>query len=61
MKKEALLYSKLPHGEVQCHTCQRRCTIADGKTGWCLTRVNEGGILYSLIYGEVSSISVNPI
>jgi len=61
VKKEALLYNKLPHGEVQCHTCQRRCTIAEGKMGWCLTRVNESGVLYSLIYGEVSSLSINPI
>lgn len=35
--------------------------IAEAKTGWCMTRVNEGGSLYSLIYGEVSSISINPI
>ncbi len=61
MKKEALLYDKLPHGEVQCRTCQRRCTIAEGAVGWCFTRVNEGGRLYSLIYGEVSSLSINPI
>jgi len=61
MKKEALLYDKLPHGGVQCRTCQRRCTIAKGAAGWCHTRVNQGGRLYSLIYGEVSSLSINPI
>jgi pyruvate formate lyase activating enzyme len=61
MKKEALLYDKLPNGQVQCHTCQRRCTIPSGKKGWCLSRVNRGGILYSLTYGEVSSVSINPI
>ncbi len=61
MKKEALLYDKLPDSQVQCLTCQRRCTIPQGKTGWCFTRVNEGGVLYSLIYGEVSSLSINPI
>ncbi|MBW2644731.1 MAG: AmmeMemoRadiSam system radical SAM enzyme [Deltaproteobacteria bacterium] len=61
MKKEALLYDKLPHDEVQCRTCQRRCTIAEGDAGWCLTRVNERGTLYTRIYGEVSSLSVNPI
>jgi pyruvate formate lyase activating enzyme len=26
-----------------------------------MTRINQGGTLYSLIYGEVSSISINPI
>jgi pyruvate formate lyase activating enzyme len=61
MKKEAYLYDRLSTGEVTCRTCQRRCVIPEGKTGWCSTRINEGGRLYSLIYGEVSSLSVNPI
>jgi pyruvate formate lyase activating enzyme len=61
MKKEALLYTRLPEDQVQCHTCLRRCTILEGKRGWCMTRINEAGVLYTLIYGEVSSLSVNPI
>jgi pyruvate formate lyase activating enzyme len=61
MKKEAILYEKLEDGEIRCNTCQRRCIIPDGKTGWCRTRINEGGTLFSLIYGEVSVISINPI
>ncbi len=61
MRKEALLCERLPGARVQCLVCQRRCIIPDGEMGWCRTRVNEGGTLYSLIYGEVSSISINPI
>lgn len=61
MKKEAILYEKLEKKRVRCAICQRRCVIRDGSAGWCKTRVNEGGNLYSLIYGEVSSISINPI
>jgi pyruvate formate lyase activating enzyme len=61
MKREAALFDKLAGEKVRCGVCQRRCTIPGGKTGWCKTRVNDGGILYSSIYGEVSSISVNPI
>jgi pyruvate formate lyase activating enzyme len=61
MKREAFLYEKLRDGAVTCNTCQRRCTISEGEVGWCLTRVNEGGTLLSLIYGEVSSVSINPI
>lgn len=60
-KKETYLYERHDTGEVTCRTCQRRCVIPEGKTGWCHTRINEGGRLYSLIYGEVSSLSVNPI
>lgn len=46
---------------MQCHTCQRRCIIPAGGVGWCLTRENEAGVLHSLTYGEVSSLSINPI
>jgi len=61
MKREALLYDKLSESRVQCRTCLRRCVIPEGKAGWCRTRINEEGNLYTLIYGEVSSLSVNPI
>lgn len=61
MKKEAILYEKLKDKKVRCNVCQRRCVTPEGKTGWCMTRLNDGGTLYSLIYGEVSSISINPI
>ncbi len=61
MKKESYLYTRIDEKKVLCRTCQRRCVIVDGKHGWCGTRVNETGRLFSLIYGEVSSISINPI
>lgn len=61
MKKEAHLYRKLDGNKVECHTCQRRCIVPEGERGWCYTRINKGGRLYSLIYGEVSSLSINPI
>jgi pyruvate formate lyase activating enzyme len=61
MRNETYLYDKLDKGRVVCLTCQRRCTLSQGKNGWCRTRINEAGNLYSLIYGEVSSISINPI
>ncbi len=61
MKVEALFSEQLGNGAVRCGTCQRRCAIEPGDEGWCKTRRNEDGRLYSLIYGEVSSASVNPI
>ena len=59
--KEAYLYEKLESGKVACLTCQRKCVIQEGQKGWCRTRINKDGKLYSLIYGEVSSLSINPI
>ena len=61
MKKEAYIYTVLRDNAIRRHTCQRECIIPEGKTGWRRTRINESGVLYSLIYGEVSSISINPI
>lgn len=61
MVREAYLYEKLDGNKVQCHTCQRRCVVPEGERGWCYTRINKSGRLYSLIYGEVSSLSINPI
>ncbi|HUI44862.1 MAG TPA: AmmeMemoRadiSam system radical SAM enzyme [Nitrospirota bacterium] len=61
MKKEASLYTLLHGKSIRCDTCQRKCLIEEGRRGWCRTRVNDGGKLFSLIYGEVSSMSVNPI
>ncbi len=59
--KEALLYQKLPGKKVRCGVCQRRCIIADGKVGYCKTRINRAGKLYTTIYGVISSLNNDPI
>src|SRR4030067_1099820 len=61
MRKESSLYARLVEGVVECGICQRRCVVPESGRGWCRTRVNDGGRLYSEIYGEVPSVSVNPI
>lgn len=61
MKREAVFFEDLGERKVRCHVCQRSCTVPEGRYGWCGTRLNDRGTLYSLIYGEVSSISINPI
>jgi len=60
-KHEALLYEKLDGKKVHCFLCPRDCRIADGKSGYCGVRKNEGGTLYTMIYGVVSSVNVDPI
>jgi len=59
--KEALLYQKLRNCKVQCTLCERRCVIHPAHKGVCKTRMNIDGKLYTLVYGDVSSISANPI
>jgi len=59
--REALLSKHFPDKSIQCNVCQRRCLIKDGKLGYCFTRLNDGGRLYSLIYSRVSCCMVSPI
>src|SRR3989339_247005 len=60
--KEAALYTKLKKNVVKCHTCGYECVIAKGKKGFCQTRLNENGKLYSLIYGKITGgIQIDPI
>lgn len=57
---EALLWEHDEKG-VRCTTCERRCRLAPGQAGWCGTRVNREGVLYTLTYGLIASLSANPI
>ena len=65
--REALLYeqleskSKVKEKCVRCRTCERFCRIGAGELGFCKTRMNIDGKLYTLEYGDISSISANPI
>jgi len=58
--RQALLW-EYAGDALRCLTCERRCELADGQVGWCRTRENRAGTLYTLIYGAVSSLSCNPI
>jgi pyruvate formate lyase activating enzyme len=61
MEREALFYETREDGKVQCRLCPHTCLISEGKTGICRVRVNRGGVLYTKIYGEVSSVAMDPI
>jgi len=59
--QSALFYKKLPGRKVSCNVCQRRCVIASGKTGFCLTRQNIQGKLFALNYGVLTGFQADPI
>lgn len=48
-------------GGVTCLLCPRACRIADGHAGWCGTRSNRGGTLFTDVYGRPAAIQVDPI
>jgi pyruvate formate lyase activating enzyme len=58
---EALLYEKLSGDQVKCGLCERRCLISPGQKGFCKTRLNLDGKLYTLVYGDLSALESRPI
>ncbi len=59
--KEAMLYEKLSNNNVRCLLCERRCVIKENSYGFCKTRKNINGRLYTVVYGSISAISANPM
>ena len=59
--KEAILYQRLSENRVECRVCPRRCLIPDGSKGYCRTRLNHAGKLFSLIFGRIGSLAISPI
>ncbi len=59
--REALFYERLEGNRVRCRLCPNNCLLADGQRGVCLARENRGGKLYTLVYGLVTALAIDPI
>ncbi len=59
--KEAKYYDKNPDLSVRCNLCPHKCIIKPGEKGICRVRKNIKGKLYTLNYGKVTSVSLDPI
>ncbi len=55
--KEAMYYQRLSGKTVQCLLCPRLCKLRDSQRGFCKSRINISGKLYSMTYGK--SIAMN--
>lgn len=58
--KEAYHYIKLGNN-VQCQVCPNRCLLEPGDRSVCRVKVNKGGKLYTLAYGNPCAVHVDPI
>jgi pyruvate formate lyase activating enzyme len=58
---EARHYVKLADREIECRLCPRFCRLGDKERGYCGVRENVGGTYYTLVYGKVCSLNVDPI
>jgi len=59
--ERALLYKKLSDKKVQCQNCAHYCIIKNNKKGKCRVKENIEGELYSLVYGKIAALSIDPI
>ncbi|HBQ85860.1 MAG TPA: AmmeMemoRadiSam system radical SAM enzyme [Syntrophomonas sp.] len=57
----ASYFEPAPDQMVQCHLCPHQCSIKIGKTGLCGVRRNGDGVLYTLNYGEITSLALDPV
>ena len=51
----------LPGGKIECRVCPHLCKIAEGKSGICGVRINNGGKPELLSYGAISGLAVDPV
>jgi len=58
--KEAMFYKQVKNA-VKCGLCARKCIIPEKQVGFCKVRKNIKGKLYSLVYGKLVSVAVDPI
>jgi len=58
---EAMFYEKKDGLNVGCRLCPHNCLIPEGKAGICGVRENRKGKLLSLIYGQTTSVALDPI
>lgn len=55
------LYWESEENKLRCYLCPHRCLIGNGKFGICSVRTNQDGKLKTINYGEIASMSVDPI
>ncbi len=58
--REAKLY-RSKDKMTECLLCGQNCVIESGQRGFCNTRLNKGGKLYTLIYGDIVACESRPM
>lgn len=59
--KEGMFYQKCYGNKVACLVCPNHCELSVGDRGVCRSKVNLGGKLYSIAYGNPCSATIDPI
>ncbi len=56
-----MAYWTKTNGRIQCLLCPHNCKIAEGRTGICGVRRNNGNEIELITYGVVSGYSLDPV
>lgn len=59
--EEARYYNKSEDNFVECNICPHNCIIKEGGVGICNAKKNIEGKLFSINYGEITSMNLDPI
>lgn len=57
---DAMFYEKYKD-KIHCKLCPHNCVIGEGSYGLCSVRTNDGDVLKTINYGEITSIAEDPI
>lgn len=60
LKLEAMFYENFKD-KIHCYLCPHNCIIENGNFGKCNVRTHKDGKLYTINYGEVTSMALDPI
>jgi len=55
------MWEKRDNKVVRCRLCPNYCVLKPGEYGKCGARKNEGGTLFSMVYGGLSAMTPDPI
>ena len=56
-----MYFNKIEDSKVHCYLCPHNCVIKPDGWGACRARKNIDGELYSMNYGRIASLSLDPI
>ena len=59
--KKSKYQKKINDNVSQCLNCERKCKISLGNSGFCQTRINQGGEIFTIVFGCIPALSFNPI
>jgi pyruvate formate lyase activating enzyme len=57
----ARYYEKLPGKKIKCTLCPKECVVGDRERGFCGARENRDGTYYTLVWGQVAAVNIDPI